>query len=114
MSELLLQETCGISDNEFLVMKSASDLLTRAYPAYLWGAAVRGGMLDIFLPVAHPSFVYGIKYLESFSSSDLDKKIRTAGGAILEHLKMSRTRMSQDEVNSKATDLSGRLIIPAW
>lgn len=107
-NDLFVIEDLGISANEFLTIKQAGDLLEKHYPGHGWMVGINQGVMDI-KPMSLNSgrMVYSIKLLDSYSASDLDRKVLNAGGAWLEVLRQRRGQVDHDSLNMLPTNSRG-------
>jgi hypothetical protein len=97
--------------NEFLLSKRIAEKLQQLYPDHLWGVNLTDGIVDIRLLSAHTgTWGYTIKHVNSYSASDLDRQIRTAGGELLERYRQRRGRLDEASLLSQRRDAAGRLI----
>lgn len=98
-----------LTANEMMLAKRAGELLEREYPGHQWFVGINQGCMDIkpTLGVFTGNLYYTIKFLDSYSSSDLDKKVRQAGGAWLEILRQKRGAANADALMSLRSDVAG-------
>lgn len=109
-SAVIVLDDLGISGNEMLMMKQAGDLLERLYPGHAWMVGITGGVMDI-RPMSAPvgKMVYTIKHVDSYSASDLEKRVMRAGGAWLEVLKQRRGAIDRASLDSLPTNFAGQV-----
>ena len=115
MSELITLEDVGLTANEMMVIVNAETVLNRHYPDHNWFVGINSGVLDIRPghtdAIGGPldkTMVYTIRYLDCFSSSDLDQRIKDAGGLWLEVLRLSRGPADYEKIAGLKTDFTGR------
>lgn len=95
---ILLNDPYEAAEQRFL--QEAMRLMLEFYPGYGWNlrADVRQGILTVGLPTFMGAVLQWVIHLDKVQSpQELEKKIRAAGGEILERLKLARGKLNQSE-----------------
>ena len=108
MSNLILTDAPEITVNEFYLAKHAAELLHRHYPGYLWTVNVNQGVLDVRNLNLDGQWGFTIKHVQSYSASDLDKKVMRAGGEILERYRQRRGTIDEAAILALPVNFAGR------
>jgi hypothetical protein len=88
-SNILIVESQAKADsaaNDFLMAKTAAEVLTREYPGWMWGVNVDGAQGVATIRNFNLSGQYGylLKLNAIYSASSFEKDVLRAGGEILE------------------------------
>lgn len=111
VSDLIPLDSLGITPTEYLLIKRAGDLLEQHYPGHGWMVGINGGVMDIKpMSLNTGRMVYTVKHVDSYSASDLDKRVLNAGGAWLEVLRQRRGAANHDALSGLKTDRLGQHI----
>jgi hypothetical protein len=86
---------------DMALAKQVAEGLLKHYPGYLWAVNVRDGVISVKNLNLSGTWGFIIKLGTVFSYTDLEKRVRTAGGEILERYRVSRERMSAERANDK-------------
>jgi len=99
-----------IPADDVLIAKRSADLLTAHYPGHMWAVNVesRQGVMKVYHLNTSGNKAFVLHLDGFYSASDLDKKVKMAGGEILERHRMKRARLDEDEWLNLPTDFAGR------
>lgn len=103
----LVVDGAQLSMGELDLMKRAFNVLDQAYPGFMWAVGVTDGILDIRCLDLDGQWGYTIHHCNTYSASDLDKRVRNAGGEILERYRQRRARIDHDSIASLPTNFRG-------
>ena len=112
MSSVLVVENAQGAEaaaNDFVMAKQASEVLTRAYPGWLWGVNVDGrtGMCDIRNFNLSGNRGYRLKLRDIYSASSFEKDVLIAGGEILERYNQKAGKFDAQRWAELTLDTSG-------
>lgn len=96
---------------EMALAKNAAETLLKYYPNYLWAVTVKAGLIYVKNLNLSGRWGFIIDSNKVFSATELDKKLREAGGEILERYRITRQKLTPDGAASKvmanSTDFAG-------
>lgn len=108
-NHLISIEDMGMSASEYLLIKRAADLLERHYPGHGWMVGINQGVMDIKpMSINTGNMAYTVRHIDSYSASDLDKKVLNAGGAWLEVLRQRRGAVDHASLSALQLDRRGQ------
>lgn len=95
--------------NDYLMAKTASEVLMRAYPGWLWGVHIDGrtGMCDIKNFNLSGQRGYRLKLHDIYSASAFERDVMRAGGEILERFKQPRGKFDPQRWSELALSPQG-------
>jgi hypothetical protein len=101
-----------IPPDDVILAKRGADVLDAHYPDHTWAVNVesRHGLVKIYHLITSGNKAYVLHLDGFYSASDFDKKIKMAGGEILERYRLRRGRFDEDEWLNLPTDFAGRNI----
>lgn len=90
--------------------ETMTQALLRMYPGHLWGVNVnaKGGIADIRNFALSGDMGYTLHLAKIRTEDDFWKKLRIAGGEILERFRLSRAGLREDEILNIKRDFARR------
>lgn len=101
MSEILYQSVDGATGRELAdigIAKQIADVLDRHYPGHMWAVNVDsfGGIATVKNLRLSGNWGFVLKLVDTFSGSELDRRIMLAGGELLERYRLHRGAFNQN------------------
>jgi hypothetical protein len=108
--QALLTDQPQVSAYELTLAKQMADTLHRHYPEHLWAVTVNAkqGMADVRNMALSGNWGFRLHIPAIYSASEFDKRVRNAGGELLERYRIRRGRAQADDVLALPKDFAGR------
>jgi hypothetical protein len=99
-----------LAANELIAAREMAAALHGAFPGYVWGVHVDGGLATVRLMHVSGQWGYVIKLTDQYSASDFKRQVVQAGGEILERFCLKTGRADPNQVADMKYDCAGRAI----
>lgn len=106
-------ESASANDLQNLEMaKRACGVLAQHYPNHMWKvlANTEGGTLAVFNLMLSAQMGYVVKLPETYSSSELDKRVMLAGGEVLERYNLARGGFNQFQYDALRSEKGKHIV----